>query len=184
MQNLSSTQISRRQFIGAGAGAAAWVGIGARLPLGGATVAPSFFNCDAQFFHRLATFDHPLRATLFLTNAELRHLEAVSLSGVEIEYRPATPNVNADYAKWVRRRGKPTFAFVEQGALWAKLARLCAWEGIVLLEWERVSGGFSADSQTPLFNAATVDLATLCADAPRTASLTRHATRCLVPLVA
>ncbi len=161
----SSTQLTRRQFLGAAASVGAWASVGVRLPVG-VVFAPSFFNCDPQFFAQLVTLlsEKPsLRVTLFLTVDELRASQINTNRQIAIGFRPDHAEVHSDYAKWVELHKKPLLASAEQGALWPKLATLCAREEILLASWDGFSEQLTVENQTPLFDGATVNLAQLFA---------------------
>ncbi len=162
MSDNSTPQVTRRQFLGAAASIGALVG-GVRLPIG-AIFAPSFVNCDARFLRQLAGIlsEKPdLSVTLFLTVGELGTSDLLTSRQVEVGFRPSSPQITLDYAQWIAHQQKPLFATAEQGALWPKLASLCAAEEILLASWDGLSEEFEVGNQTPLFDGATIDLAKL-----------------------
>lgn len=175
MTDSSIPQLTRRQFLGAAASVGVWSSVGTRLPVG-ATFAPAFFNCDVQFFSQVGKLllEKPnLRLTLFLTVDELQWSQGFSSRQVEIGFRPNSPHISLDYAKWKFLHQKPLFVTAEQGALWPKLATLCAEEEILLASWDGVSEQFIAGNQTPLFDGSRVDLKQLFDGIDRTGFLVR-----------
>ena len=179
MKYPTSPQLTRRQFLGAAASVGVLSGIGRTLPQFG-RFAPSFFNCNARFLNNLAAIlaEKPaLRVTLFLTVDEVAHWRGNSRQ-VEIGYRPSQANVAQDYTTWRRHYAKPMLASAEQGALWPKLATLCARKGILLASWD----GFVNDGETPLLNGDSADLDAIFSVVNRSDFLTSYLTRLITPL--